>query len=237
MLLATSEVLTARSYAGRFLMPVILAAIVTLLCLAVMERLIATRSTAIQVDMIPVSAPVVAIDLVEKPRELRPKPIKVMPSEPPVSVDSEQAFDRPKVRSVIGQITQNTSLADLINEQVDQFQFSAPVTDLIPVMVVNPVYPFGAQVRGIEGEVLVEFSVGIDGRVINPWIVEADPADVFDKAALRAIQDFRFRPPRLDGESFPVSRTRLKFYFRLEDLLKGISLSMPEESTSLDHTY
>ena len=234
MSLATTEVRPARGFTGRFLVPVTLATLVTCVCLLVMQALISIKLTVIEPDMTQISVPVVAIDLVEKPRELRTKPVKVLPTEPPVSVESEQVFDRPKIRSVAAQVAEPASLADLINHQIDQFEFSAPVTDLVPVMVINPVYPFSAQVRGIEGEVLVEFSVSIDGRVVNPWVVEANPEGIFDKAALRAIQDFRFRAPRLDGESFPVSRTRLRFYFRLEDLLNGISLTSPDESAAGD---
>ncbi len=237
MLFATTDVRAVRGYTGRLLIPVILATIVTAGCLFVMQKLITIKSTIIDPDMTQVSIRAVSIDLVEKPREIRTRPIKVLPTEPPVSVDSEQVFDRPKIRSITAQIAESSSLADLIDNQIDQFQFSPPVTDLVPVMVVNPVYPFGAQVRGIEGEVLVEFSVSIDGRVINPLVVEANPEGIFNKAALSAIQDFRFRAPRLDGESFPVSKTRLKFYFRLEDLFNGISLSPPGESAAADTAY
>lgn len=65
-----------------------------------------------------------------------------------------------------------------------------------------PVYPAEARRRGLSGEVLVEFVVNEEGRVLSPRVVRSsDP--VFDAATLRAVERWRFEPGRKNGK--PVS--------------------------------
>lgn len=80
---------------------------------------------------------------------------------------------------------------------------AATTPDREAVSLVAPEYPRGAERRGIEGRVRIEYSVNADGEVVNPQVVEANPAGVFDRAALSAIQSWRFAPAaaQTDGHS------------------------------------
>jgi protein TonB len=71
------------------------------------------------------------------------------------------------------------------------------------VELVAPEYPRGAERRGIEGTVRIEYSINADGQVVNAQVVEANPAGVFDRAALSAIENWRFAPAatQTDGHS------------------------------------
>lgn len=62
------------------------------------------------------------------------------------------------------------------------------------VELVAPEYPRGAERRGIEGSVRVSYSVAATGEVINAQVVEATPAGVFDRAALAAVEAWRYAP-------------------------------------------
>lgn len=62
------------------------------------------------------------------------------------------------------------------------------------VELVAPDYPRGAERRGVEGTVTVRYSVAADGSVLEAEVVEADPAGVFDRAALSAVREWRFEP-------------------------------------------
>ena len=57
-----------------------------------------------------------------------------------------------------------------------------------------PDYPSAALRDGQSGQVLVEFTVNTDGSVSNPRVVRAEPARVFDRAALAAVRRWRFQP-------------------------------------------
>ena len=65
----------------------------------------------------------------------------------------------------------------------------------------DPVYPPDARSAGIEGQVTVRYDVGIEGTVVNLRVVEAEPDGVFDQAALKAVAQWRFRPPVVDGRN------------------------------------
>jgi protein TonB len=58
----------------------------------------------------------------------------------------------------------------------------------------TPVYPFDAQRRGIEGKVVIRFVVDENGQVQDPEVIEAEPAGVFEQAALAAIVKYKFDP-------------------------------------------
>ncbi|MBR17226.1 MAG: hypothetical protein CMQ25_13450 [Gammaproteobacteria bacterium] len=76
-------------------------------------------------------------------------------------------------------------------------------------------YPKSAQRRSIEGEVTIEFSVGIDGRVSSAFIVEANPPGRFDSSALRYVNSFVYEPYRLNGTPVEVERISVRIPFRL----------------------
>ena len=76
-------------------------------------------------------------------------------------------------------------------------------------------YPKSAQRRSIEGEVVIEFNVGIDGRVSSAFIVEANPPGRFDSSALRYVNSFVYEPYRLNGTPVEVERITVRIPFRL----------------------
>ena len=76
-------------------------------------------------------------------------------------------------------------------------------------------YPKSAQRRSIEGEVVIEFNVGIDGRGSSAFIVEANPPGRFDSSALRYVNSFVYEPYRLNGTPVEVERISVRIPFRL----------------------
>ncbi len=72
-------------------------------------------------------------------------------------------------------------------------------TNLIPLVRIPPRYPMRAQSRRIEGWVKVEFTITASGGVKNAKVVESQPSTVFDRAALKAIARWKFKPKIMDG--------------------------------------
>ncbi|MEM9810454.1 MAG: energy transducer TonB [Pseudomonadota bacterium] len=60
------------------------------------------------------------------------------------------------------------------------------------VSAAAPEYPRAAERREIEGSVTVSFEVQADGRTSNVAIIEATPAGIFDTAAVKAVEQWRF---------------------------------------------
>lgn len=76
--------------------------------------------------------------------------------------------------------------------------------DIIPIVVIRPMYPRDAALQGIEGWVKVEFIITEIGTVKDPRVIDADPPRIFNREALRAILKWKFKPRVIDG--VPVER-------------------------------
>ena len=64
----------------------------------------------------------------------------------------------------------------------------------MPLVRVEPVYPPRALARGVEGWVLVEFTITAAGTTADVRAVKADPERVFDAAAVKAVESWKYNP-------------------------------------------
>lgn len=87
----------------------------------------------------------------------------------------------------------------------------------LPLVRVTPVYPRRALERGVEGWVILEFTVSTQGTVENPVVIESDPAGYFDRAALNAIKKFKYKPTVIDGQPKASHGVRFRMSFHLND--------------------
>ena len=88
--------------------------------------------------------------------------------------------------------------------------------DIVPLVRIDPRYPTRALHAGIEGEVIVEFTINPDGSVAEPRIVESRPTGVFDRQVLRAIKRWRFSPRVENGVKVARLATQT-IHFELKD--------------------
>lgn len=72
------------------------------------------------------------------------------------------------------------------------------------VHMVRPEYPKAADENGIEGSVDVDIIVAADGSVQNVIVIEADPPQVFERAATTAVARWSFEPARIGGIAVPA---------------------------------
>lgn len=88
--------------------------------------------------------------------------------------------------------------------------------EYLPIVKVAPIYPRRAQSRGIEGYVIVEFTVTTNGSVRDPIVVEAKPEHIFDRAALDATLKFKYKPRVVDGSPEEVAGVQNKITFEID---------------------
>lgn len=86
----------------------------------------------------------------------------------------------------------------------------------LPLDIVVPEYPANALQKGVEGWVKVSFTIGVNGEVIDPKILEQHPSTIFAKAALKAITHSRYRPQLFDGQPVVLEGVVEQFTFKLE---------------------
>jgi periplasmic protein TonB len=70
---------------------------------------------------------------------------------------------------------------------------------------VNPSYPPIAQSARVQGVVIIEATIGVDGRVRDAKILRSVP--LLDQAALDAVRQWEYSPTLLNGVPVPVIMT------------------------------
>ncbi len=89
--------------------------------------------------------------------------------------------------------------------------------DYLPIVKVAPIYPRRAIELGIEGYVILEFTVTKSGSVKDIVVVEAQPSSIFNRAAIEAAEKFKYKPRVVNGEPIEVRGVLHKITFELED--------------------
>jgi len=96
--------------------------------------------------------------------------------------------------------------------------FNAPVDgDALAIVRVLPRYPNRALSRGIEGWVLLEFTINALGQAIEPIVIDAEPPGTFDRAAINAVKKWKYRPKTEDGRAVPRPGVRQLISFNIAD--------------------
>lgn len=145
----------------------------------------------------------------EKPRK-PPAPANLPPDLPPPKVNlAKPSPEKIAVRAVPVQPQFNMSPAG--------FNLDLGDGDYLPIVKVAPVYPRRALSRGIEGWVILEFTVTTTGSVRDVTVVDSLPkSTLFHEAAIRAAQRFKYKPRVIDGVAAEVRGVRNKITFRIE---------------------
>jgi protein TonB len=96
-------------------------------------------------------------------------------------------------------------------------QVGAADGGILPIVAVAPTYPRRMAARGIEGWVLLEFSVDPISRVQNASVVNAKPTTGFNKAALEAVSRYKYKPKVVSGNTTWVHGVQTRIVFDLEE--------------------
>ncbi|RMF21156.1 MAG: energy transducer TonB, partial [Deltaproteobacteria bacterium] len=183
----------------RYLLTGTLAAVVTLAVFYEMQELISSRA---QKREIAERGRVIEFVRLKRDSELRLKertlPKKEAPPETPPTPD----IDLSDLPDSLGET--DLGIVPVFEPRLDiaggPYLGAAPSdTDVIPMVRVNPQYPISAAERGIEGWVLVQFTITTAGTVKDAKVIDAKPSSIFNRAALRAIRKWKYKPKIVDG--------------------------------------
>ncbi len=86
---------------------------------------------------------------------------------------------------------------------------------LVAMVRVEPAYPPRAAEQNLEGYVTVRFDVNANGTVSNITVVDSSHT-IFERAAIRATQKFRFRARVVDGVALSTRGVQNRFVFRMD---------------------
>jgi periplasmic protein TonB len=88
--------------------------------------------------------------------------------------------------------------------------------DAVPLVRIEPDYPMQARQRGIEGWVVVEFTISTAGTVKDANVVASEPGTVFDRAAVNAVRKWKYNPKVVDGKPVERSGMKVRLDFNME---------------------
>ncbi len=156
------------------------------------------------------------VDFVRLPeeQELQRKVRKPPPPPPP----DEPPPDQPRPDFDNAEVTGYTDIGAVnvdFNANIDAGGGFSSDGEYLPIVKVAPVYPRRALSRGIEGYVLLEFTVTKTGAVKDPVVIEAKPPGIFDRAAMNAALKFKYKPKVVNGEPIDVPGVRNRITFEL----------------------
>ncbi|MEE8295931.1 MAG: TonB family protein [Sphingomonadales bacterium] len=89
--------------------------------------------------------------------------------------------------------------------------------EYLPIVKVNPIYPRRAQEQGIQGSVLVRYTVTTSGATKDVIVVESEPRGYFERAAVKAAEKYKYKPRIINGVAVEVPGVQTRIYFNLAD--------------------
>jgi len=145
-------------------------------------------------------------------RERKPPPELPQKDVAPEVPTQRMTVEGPSAAGVnIGQIKVDKDVAKNTG-----FALSASDGEYLPIVKVAPLYPQSAASRGIEGYVLLEFTVTETGATADPVVIESQPKGVFDQAATKAVLKFKYKPRVENGLPIRVPGVRHVITFKLD---------------------
>ena len=199
---------------GRYAFSVVVGVIVTVALLFVMQLLIKTGKGALTTPRERAKLEFVRVRRNEQLNtedytpEKPPKPPETPPETPPQDMD---------------QIDPNAPTINVAAPQVETDQniggpggMNIAEGDYLPIVRVAPVYPARALSRGLEGYVDLSFTVTATGTVKDPVILYST-SSLFERAALRAVLKFKYKPRVVDGVPVEVPNVKTRISFQIEE--------------------
>lgn len=88
---------------------------------------------------------------------------------------------------------------------------------LLPIVRTAPMYPSSASRQRITGYVILKFSIDTNGGVENIEVIESVPSKVFDGAAKKAVEKWKYAPLLEDGKPIYLTDVKTKLAFNIEE--------------------
>lgn len=191
---------------------------VTFLVTLMMQGLISSGGSVIEEDT---TGRLVEFIHVKQDEDLQTKNRK--PNKPPVSKvePPKPKMKKPSMNTALGNDLNFAALDISTDLSIDSgLTQSGGDGEYLPIVKVAPQYPRRAAQKGIEGYVVVEFTVNKLGAVQDVIVIESQPANIFNRAAISAAKKFKYKPKINEGIATAVLGVRNIIRFELDKTSK-----------------
>ena len=199
---------------GRYAFSIVIGVVVTMSLLFLMQVLIATGKQALtkprdraKLEFVRVKRNE-ALNTEDFTPEKPPKPPETPPETPPQDMDNIDPT-APTISVAPPTVAAETSIGGPGGMNIAE-------GDYLPIVRVAPVYPARALSRGLEGYVDMSFTVTTTGTVKDP-VVMFSTSSLFERAAIRAVLKFKYKPRVVDGVPVEVPNVKTRITFKIEE--------------------
>ncbi len=198
---------------GRYLFSIVVGVVVTLGLLFVMNILIVTGKQALTTPRDRAKLEFVrvkrneSLNVEEFQPEKPPKPPETPPEAPPQDLDNMDP-NTPTINVAAPTVSADTDIGGPGGMNIAE-------GDYLPIVRVAPVYPARALSRGLEGYVDLAFTVTTTGTVRDPVVIQST-SSLFERAAIRAVLKFKYKPRVVDGVPVDVPNVKTRITFKIE---------------------
>lgn len=199
---------------GRYIISIVVGSIITVSLLFIMQLLIVTGKQALtdprerhKLEFVRVKRNE-NLNVEEVVPEKPPKPPETPPETPPQDMDNINP-DAPSINIAAPEVQAGGDIGGPGGMNIAE-------GDYLPIVRVAPVYPARALSRGLEGFVDLSFTVTTTGTVKDPIVIQST-SSLFERAAIRAVLKFKYKPRVVDGVPVEVPGVKTRITFMLED--------------------
>jgi protein TonB len=199
---------------GRYAFSIVIGIVVTMSLLFLMQVLIATGKQALtkprdraKLEFVRVKRNE-SLNVEEFTPEKPPKPPETPPETPPQDMDNIDP-SAPSINVAPPTVSTDTSIGGPGGMNIAE-------GDYLPIVRVAPVYPARALSRGLGGYVDLSFTVTTTGTVRDP-VVLFSTSSLFERAAVRAVLKFKYKPRVVDGVPVDVPNVKTRISFQIEE--------------------
>jgi protein TonB len=79
----------------------------------------------------------------------------------------------------------------------------------------NPTYPIHAARNNIEGYVQMSLDISESGNPVNIKVLKSEPEQIFDKAAVKALSNWKYAPKVVNGVAVVQKDLEVRLDFKL----------------------
>ncbi len=196
---------------SRYIIAVCLGSLVTFGLFYMMQYIIASGEIILQEEDKRIRVDLGRVRQVEEIREIVRKPDEVIPEIAPIT-DIQLTLSVANVRNPI-----NLSAEDVETANVNTGLGGTFIADgeYLPIVRVPPQYPIRAAESGLEGFVVVEFTVTPIGSTTKVKVIESSHR-MFERNAVRAAEKFKYKPKIVDGEPTYADGVQTIIQFELD---------------------
>ena len=156
---------------------------------------------------------VVRSEVVKQKSREAPKKVELDDTPPPPDMSTDQSTSLDADAIGVAAVVEDSGGSD---EGGGGLGVMSADGDAVPLVRVPPQYPERARSRGIEGRVLVQFTISRSGSVKDAKVIAAEPSDIFNDAAVKSVMQWKYNPKIENGKAVEQPGMKTSVVFKLD---------------------